>query len=81
MSNFLFNSFRSSETGAQIMAWSSGLPFDSSDRRTHTRLIACPERNNVTAEESSGATSLTRHSFCPLDVVGLHQQERILRDL
>lgn len=69
------NAFRSSGAGTHNMAWYSGLPFDGSDTCTHTRLIACADRNDVTASQLIGGSLPTRHGLWPLDVVGLHQAE------
>lgn len=76
----VFSSFRSSAVGTHTMAWSSGLPFDSSVRRTHTTLIPWAVRNDLIAERSRGGTSPTRHGLWPLDVEGLHQPESSLTD-
>lgn len=58
-----FSSCRSSAVGTHTMAWSSGLPLDSSDRRAHTRLIPCAVRNDVTAERPRGGNPPTRHGL------------------
>lgn len=59
----LLNSSRSSAVGTHSMAWSSGLPLDSNDRRTHTRLVPCAARKDVAAERSRGGASPTRHGL------------------
>lgn len=76
----LLSRCRSSGVGTHTMAWTSGLPLQSKDRRTHTRLIWCAARKRATAEGSRGGASATRHALWPLDDAGLHQPESSFSD-